>query len=70
MKNLGYIGAFVGGALAGAVTGLLVAPESGKDTRSKVTDTVNDFLKKHNIRLSRKEGEDLVDDIQEVAPEA
>ena len=70
MKNLGYIGAFLGGALAGAATGLLVAPESGKDTRSKVTDTVNDFLKKHNIRLSRKEVEDLVDDIQEVAPEA
>ena len=70
MKNLGYIGAFLGGALAGAVTGTLVAPESGKYTRSKVTDTVNDFLKKHNIRLSRKEVEDLVDDIQEVAPEA
>lgn len=70
MKNLGYIGAFLGGALAGAVIGILVAPESGKDTRSKVTDTVNDFLKKHNIRLSRKDVEDLVDDIQEVAPEA
>ena len=70
MKNLGYIGAFLGGALAGAVIGIHVAPESGKDTRSKVTDTVNDFLKKHNIRLSRKEVEDLVDDIQEVAPEA
>ena len=70
MKNLGYIGAFLGGALAGAVIGILVAPESGKDTRSKVTDTVNDFLKKHNIRLSRKEVEDQVDDIQEVAPEA
>ena len=70
MKNLGYIVAFLGGALAGAVIGILVAPESGKDTRSKVTDTVNDFLKKHNIRLSRKEVEDLVDDIQEVAPEA
>ena len=70
MKNLGYIGTFLGGALAGAVIGILVAPESGKDTRSKVTDTVNDFLKKHNIRLSRKEVEDLVDDIQEVAPEA
>ena len=70
MKNLGYIGAFLGGALAGAAIGLLVAPESGKDTRSKVTDTVNDFLKQHNIRLSRKEVEDLVDDIQEAAPEA
>ena len=69
MKSLGYIGAVLGGAGAGAVIGLLVAPESGKDTRTKVTDTVNDFLKKHNIRLSRKDVEDLVDDIQEVTPE-
>lgn len=68
MKSLGYIGAFLGGAVAGAVIGLLVAPESGKDTRTKVTDTVNDFLKKHNIKLSRKEVEDLVDDIQDVTP--
>ena len=69
MKSLGYIGAFLGGAVAGAVIGLLVAPESGKDTRSKLNDTVNDFLKKHNIKLSRKEVEDLVDDIQEVTPD-
>ena len=68
MKGLGYIGAFLGGAVAGAVIGLLVAPESGKDTRTKVSDTVNDFLKKHNIKLSRKDVEDLVDDIQEVTP--
>ena len=69
MKGLGYIGAFLGGAVAGAVIGLLVAPESGKDTRTKVSDTVNDFLKKHNIKLSRKDVEDLVDDIQEVTPD-
>ena len=69
MKGLGYIGAFLGGAVAGAVIGLLVAPESGKGTRTKVSDTVNDFLKKHNIKLSRKDVEDLVDDIQEVTPD-
>ena len=69
MKGLGYIGAFLGGAVAGAVIGLLVAPESGKDTRTKVSDTVNDFLKKYNIKLSRKDVEDLVDDIQEVTPD-
>ena len=69
MKGLGYIGPFLGGAVAGAVIGLLVAPESGKDTRTKVSDTVNDFLKKHNIKLSRKDVEDLVDDIQEVTPD-
>ena len=69
MKTLGYLGAFFGGALAGAVLGLLMAPEKGEDTRAKVTDAIDDFMKKHNIKLSRKEVKDLVDDIAEAAPE-
>ena len=69
MRSLGYLGAFVGGALAGAVIGLLVAPEKGVDTRSKITDAVDDFMKKHNIKLSRKQVSDLVDDIADAAPE-
>ena len=67
MKGLGYIGAFIGGAIAGAAAGLLLAPESGKDTREKISDTVEDFLKKHNIKLNRKDVGDLVDDLEEVA---
>lgn len=67
MKGLGYIGAFIGGAIAGAALGLLVAPESGKDTRAKITDTVEDFLKKHNIKLNRKDVGDLVDDLEDMA---
>ncbi len=66
MKTLGYLGAFFGGTIAGAVLGLLIAPEKGADTRSKITDTIDDFMKKHNIKLSRKEVSDLVDDLEEV----
>ena len=69
MKSLGYLGAFFGGALAGAVLGLLLAPEKGEETRVKITDAVDDFMKKHNIKLSRKEVKDLVDDIADAAPE-
>ena len=66
MKSLGYIGAFLGGAIAGAALGILMAPEKGSDTREKITDAVDDFLKKHNIKLNRKDVGDLVDDIQDV----
>lgn len=64
MKSLGYIGAFLGGALAGTAIGLLLAPESGKNTRSKITDVVNDFMKKHNLKFPRKEVNELVDKIE------
>jgi hypothetical protein len=69
MKTLGYLCAFLGGAIAGTTLGLLVAPEKGKDTRSKLTGAVEDFLDKHNIKLTRKQVEDLVDDIKDAAPE-
>ena len=70
MKQLSYLGAILFGALAGACVGVLLAPEKGTDTRTKISDAVQDFCKKHNINISRKEMEDLVDDIKEAAAEA
>ena len=69
MKALGYISAFLGGAIAGAALGLLLAPEKGEETRSKITDAVDEFCKKHNLKLSRREVDDLVDDIKDAAEE-
>ena len=69
MKGFGYFGAFLGGALVGAALGLILAPEKGTDTREKISDAVDDFMKKHNIKLKRKDVEDLVDEIEEATPE-
>ncbi len=70
MKTLGYIGAFLSGAIAGAALGVLFAPEKGSDTQKRLADTVDEFCKKHNIKLSKKDVEDLVENIQEITEDA
>ena len=69
MKTVGYIGAFLGGAIAGAALGLLMAPETGKDTRKKISGTIEDFCEKHKLKLSRKEIEEFADDLEDIAAE-
>ncbi|MEI8271929.1 MAG: YtxH domain-containing protein [Paludibacter sp.] len=52
MKNTaGIIAAFLGGALVGAVLGLLLAPESGEETRKKIGDE----LEKMGIKFPKTE---------------
>ena len=65
MKTFGYIATFLGGAVAGAAIGLLLAPEKGTDTRSKIADVVDNFCKRHDIKLNRSDADDLVDGIKE-----
>ena len=78
MKALGYLAAVVGGAVAGATAALLLAPEKGEDTRAKMSDSVKgfcdkyqlqdqirNFCDKHNICLSKKQVEELADEVSE-----
>mgnify|MGYP000304474402 CR=1 FL=1 len=59
MKALNVVAAFLGGIAIGAAAGILFAPESGEDTRSKIADA----LRKRGIKLSRTDMENLVDEI-------
>ena len=63
MKNLSLLIAFAGGAVTGAVIGLMMAPDKGSNTRHKIVDfahasedkakfKLKSFLSQHGITIN------------------
>lgn len=61
MKAIHVISAVIGGAIAGATIGLLLAPEKGTETRSKIVN----LLKSKGICLKKSKMDQLVEEIEE-----
>lgn len=61
-NGIALAAAFVGGAVAGAVCGLLFAPEKGEDQRKKIKET----LDKYGVKLNKDQFSKLVDEIKSI----
>ena len=60
MKNMNLMYAFLGGAAAGALIGILFAPDKGTDTRAQIAE----YLREKGIHFHHNHAiEDLVDEI-------
>lgn len=60
MKAIHVISAVIGGAIAGAAVGLLVAPDKGDETRRKIAALVKE---KYSHLLKKADIEKLADEI-------
>jgi len=61
MKPIHVICSVIGGAIAGAAIGLLLAPEKGRDTRERIVKC----LKDKGINLRRDKLEELAEEIED-----
>lgn len=71
-KSLGSIFAFIGGAITGALAGILFAPKSGKETREEiglkfeeVKAKVAQILEEKGIKLSKEDFEKFLASVME-----
>ncbi|HVM87951.1 MAG TPA: YtxH domain-containing protein [Puia sp.] len=64
MSTKGTIAAVLAAAAAGVVTGLLIAPAKGSETRQKIADSADNLRKK--LRSLRRSTSDELNELHEI----
>lgn len=61
-----FIAGFIVGGAVGAVVGILLAPQSGEDTREMLTEGAQDACKKAKttVREIQDKADDVIDEMQ------
>ncbi len=65
--NLGFIFAFVAGALCGAIAGILLAPQSGEETRKKLQEQAEKIRERGAVFVEK--AHDLIEEGKEKVSE-
>ena len=66
-----FLGGFVIGAAIGAIAGILLAPQSGADTREQLSEMASDVAKKtdETVKDIKRKADNLITDAQEKSEE-
>ena len=71
MSATKFLAGFIVGGAIGAITGILLAPKSGEETRQLIADTTRDVMKRADQTVTeiQSKADDVVSDMQKKGDE-
>ena len=71
MSATRFLAGFIVGGAIGAITGILLAPKSGEETRAMLADSAKEAMKKadETVKQIQEKADDVVSDLQKKGDE-